>query len=69
MTAPSTQIESDLRLIDDALERGTATAPGDPERELEELVLEVAADAPEPDPAFTADLRRRVRGGFPRPRT
>ena len=33
----------------------------------EELVLELAADPPEPDPAFAAALGERVRAGFPRP--
>jgi len=68
MTEHDAHIESDLRVIDEALERGTASAPGGPERELEELVLELAAGAPEPDPAFTADLGERVRSGFPRRR-
>ena len=68
MTEHDAHIESDLRVIDEALERGTASAPGGPERELEELVLELAADAPEPDPAFAADLGERVRSGFPRRR-
>ena len=68
MTKRDAHIGSDLRVIDEALERGTASAPGGPERELEELVLELAAGAPEPDPAFTADLGERVRSGFPRRR-
>ncbi len=68
MSELDARIESDLRVIDEALERGTASAPGGLERELEELVLELAADAPEPDPAFATRLGDGVRSGFPRPR-
>lgn len=67
MTGHDNQMDSDLRMIDEVLERGTATAPGALERELEELVLELAADAPQPDPAFAARLGERVGHGFPRP--
>ncbi len=68
MTERDTQIESDLRVIDEALERGAATAPQGPERELEELAAALAADPPRPDPAFAAGLGERVRAGFPRRR-
>ncbi len=68
MTGHDRQIESDLQVIDAALARGTATAPGEPERELEELVLELAAGTPQADPAFAAGLGERVRAGFGRRR-
>ncbi|MGI9094840.1 MAG: DUF4349 domain-containing protein [Thermoleophilaceae bacterium] len=68
MTKLDAEIESELRVIDDALERGTATAPGGPERELEELVTALAADPPRPDPVFASVLGERVRAGFPRRR-
>jgi hypothetical protein len=52
--------------IDRALERGTTTATGPLERELEELTLALAAEAPEPQPEFAAELGGRARAGFPR---
>ena len=42
------------------------TAPDTP-IEYDELVLELAADPPEADPVFYAELGERVRAGFPRP--
>ncbi|MDQ3643930.1 MAG: DUF4349 domain-containing protein, partial [Actinomycetota bacterium] len=62
------QIESDLRVIDEALERGTVTAAEGPERELEQLVADLASDPPKPDAVFAARLGERVRAGFLRPR-
>jgi hypothetical protein len=68
MTELDGEIESELRVIDDALERGTATAPRGSERELEELAAALAADPPRPDPVFASVLGERVRAGFPRRR-
>jgi hypothetical protein len=58
-------IERDLEAIDEALSAGAAWH-GDPEvRELQQLGLALRADAPEPDPAFRAELRQRAQAGFP----
>src|SRR5215212_5281096 len=55
-----------LTAIDDALDTGVA-ADGDAlTRELQELALELRADAPEPTPAFRDSLDRRVAAGFPK---
>lgn len=66
MTEHDARVESDLLTIDRTLAHGSAAATEGPDRELEELVLAVAAEAPEPDPAFAAELSGRVRAGFPR---
>jgi hypothetical protein len=50
----------------DALERALAGDPVDPDlRELEELVHDLRATAPEMTPAFAARLERDVEDGFP----
>ena len=52
----------------DALDRAIAGAPVPYElRELEELVRDVRATAPEMSPAFAARLEQEVRDGFPTP--
>lgn len=52
----------------DALERALAGEPVDPDlRELEELVCDLRATAPEMTPAFAARLERDVADGFPEP--
>lgn len=52
----------------DALERALAGEPVDADlRELEELVLDVRAGAPEMSPAFAARLEHEVAEGFPTP--
>src|SRR4051794_22619785 len=52
----------------DALERALAGDPVDPDlRELEELVRDLRATAPEMTPAFAARLERDVEDGFPQP--
>lgn len=58
--------ERELEAMDEAIERGRVTAATDFERELQEIALAVALEAPEADPAFSAELRERVREGFPR---
>ncbi len=50
----------------DALDRALSGEPVDPAlRELEELVREVRATAPEMSPGFAARLEEEVRSGFP----
>lgn len=61
--------EKDLRTVDEALEHGAVTATTEWERELQQVALAVTAEAPEPDPAFAAELDERVRAGFPRERS
>ena len=68
MTEHDALIESELRMVDEALAAGTATADAARERELQELALALAAEAPEAEPGFSAELGERVRGGFPRAR-
>jgi hypothetical protein len=52
----------------DALERALLGHPVDPDlRELEELVSDLRATAPEMSPAFAARLERDVADGFPSP--
>jgi Domain of unknown function (DUF4349) len=59
-------IERDLRAVDAALADGAATHDDPFARELQELALELRADAPEPDPAYAERLRAGVEAGFPR---
>lgn len=68
MTELDAVVERDLRVIDQTIDRGQATAPDPAQRELEEMVLALGAEAPEPDPAFAAELGERVVAGFPRRR-
>ena len=52
----------------DALDRALAGMPVDPDlRELEQLVADMRASAPEMSPAFAARLERDVADGFPEP--
>ena len=60
-------IDTQLDAVDEALRSGTAAAPGDAERELQELALALAAESPKPNPDFAANLGERVRAGFERP--
>jgi hypothetical protein len=55
-------------VIDRALEHGAVTATDPLTRELEQLALALAAEAPTPEPTFAAGLDERVRAGFPRAR-
>lgn len=68
MTAPDPVVDRELEAIDAALRAGATTTPDPGERELQELALALAAEAPEADPAFEARLRERVDQGFPRKR-
>lgn len=70
MTEPelTTEMEAELRLVEDALESGVVSASDSLERELQELTLVLRSEAPEPSPEFAAELRGRVEEGFPRER-
>jgi len=59
-------VEHELGVIDQALESHSATGTDPVERELAELTLALAAQAPEPRPGLDAELRERVDAGFPR---
>jgi hypothetical protein len=53
-------------VIDRTLARGGAFATDAIERELEQLTVALAAEAPSADPDFERQLDERVRSGFPR---
>ena len=55
-----------LTAIDDALDTGRAGEDDPLARELQELALTLRADSPEPAPAYSESLDRRVQQGFPR---
>ena len=61
-----TTLAGDLRTMDEALDAGAITAVDPLERELQELALGLRAEAVEPSGEFAAELRGRVRDGFPR---
>ena len=63
-----TTLAEDLRTMDEALDAGAVTAVHPLERELQELALGLRAEAAEPSGEFAAELRDRVRDGFPRDR-
>src|SRR5919107_3968455 len=56
-----------LTAIDDALDTGVAADDDPLTRELQELALELRADAPEPTPVFREWLDKRAEAGFPKP--
>lgn len=60
-------VERELAAVDEALATGSAAASAHGERLLQELALDLRADAPTADPAFRAALDRKVRDGFARP--
>ncbi|MEA2402817.1 MAG: hypothetical protein QOK00_3220, partial [Thermoleophilaceae bacterium] len=66
MTEDTATIERDLAAVDAALASGAAAHEDTFTRELQELALELRADAPEPGPAFAEELAARVDDGFPR---
>ena len=57
--------ETTIILIDTALASGAATALDPEERAVQELVLAVRNDAPEPGPDFALRMNARVAAGFP----
>src|SRR2546423_9666088 len=59
-------VASALRSVDDALASGAAVAVDLVERELQELALELEADAPRPAPEFSERMDRRVAERFRR---
>ncbi len=59
---------AELRAMDEALAFGAVSSADPHERELQELALALQAEAEEPSAQFGAELRGRVRGGFPRER-
>jgi hypothetical protein len=69
MTHPddTATIDRDLDAVDTALTRGSAEHDEPAARELQELALVLAAEAPRPRPEFAERLRERVEHGFPRP--
>ncbi|MEA2419194.1 MAG: hypothetical protein QOE60_1400 [Thermoleophilaceae bacterium] len=66
MTDDTATIERDLAAVEAALASGAATHDEPFARELQELALQLRADAPRPAPAFADKLHRRVEAGFPR---
>nr|MBA3264287.1 hypothetical protein [Thermoleophilaceae bacterium] len=66
MTDDTATIERDLAAVEAALAGGAATHGDALTRELQELALELRADAPRPEPAFAEELRGRAEAGFPR---
>jgi hypothetical protein len=58
--------EAGVATIDEALECGRVTAMDPEERTLQELALELRAQAPEPSEDFLRTLDDRVAAGFPR---
>jgi Domain of unknown function (DUF4349) len=69
MTHPddTTTIDRDLDAVDTALASGSAGHDEPAARELQELALVLAAEAPRPRPEFAEQLRGRVEQGFPKP--
>jgi hypothetical protein len=65
MTDESATIERDLAAVETALASGAATHEEPLARELQELALQLRADAPRPEPVFAEELRERVEAGFP----
>lgn len=66
MTDDTATIERDLAAVEAALASGAARHEEPLARELQELALQLSADAPRPEPAFAEQLRTRVEAGFPR---
>jgi len=67
MTDHDARAEAELlRRVDDALTAGAVTELDPDDRALQELALALAAETPEPDPVYAAELAERVRAGFPR---
>jgi uncharacterized protein DUF4349 len=60
-------IDRDLEAVEAALASGGADHAAPEARELQQLALALAADAPEPGADFAEELRDRVAAGFPRP--
>jgi hypothetical protein len=65
MSEPSATIERDLAAIDAALRSGVAAGRDSETRELQELALELRAEATAPEPEFAQRLGARLEAGFP----
>ena len=66
MTDDAATIEHDLAAVEGALASGAATDEDAVARELQQLALELRADAPRPTAAFAELLGERVEAGFAR---
>jgi hypothetical protein len=66
MTEDTATMERDLAAVEAALASGAATHQNAIARELQELALELRADAPKAEPGFAEELGARARAGFPR---
>jgi Domain of unknown function (DUF4349) len=66
MSDDTATMERDLAAVEAALASGVATDENPISRELQELALQLRADAPRPRDEFAAELRGRVDEGFPR---
>lgn len=68
MTDDTATIERDLAALESVLAGAPADHADPVARELQELALELRADAPRPAAAFSEELRKDVEAGFPRVR-
>jgi Domain of unknown function (DUF4349) len=66
MSDETATIERDLAAVEAALASGTAAHEDPIARELQELALELRADAPRPRDEWAEQMRARVGQGFPR---
>jgi hypothetical protein len=65
MSDDTATIERDLAAVETALASGAATHEDVLTRELQELALQLRADAPRAEPAFAEELHERMEAGFP----
>ena len=65
MTDDTATIERDLAAVETALVGGAATHEDPLARELQELALQLRADAPRAEPSFAEELHGRMEAGFP----
>jgi hypothetical protein len=65
MSDDTATIERDLAAVETALASGAATHEDPLARELQELALQLRADAPRAEPAFAEELHGRMEAGFP----
>jgi Domain of unknown function (DUF4349) len=68
MSDQTPTIERDLAAVEAALASGTAAHEDPIARELQELALELRADAPRPRDEWADEMRTRMAKGFPRAR-
>jgi hypothetical protein len=65
MSDDTATIERDLAAVETALASGAATHEDPLARELQELALQLSADAPRAEPSFAEELHARMEAGFP----